>query len=495
MNFFDRYYQVFLKKPGRIAFRSAGEDLSYQSFHRAVAASRELLESLPGFDRSKPVAVVCHNSTASYAALFGIWFAGCAAVPLHPSHPLRWNIEIIGKTGSQALFNFDSARDGKEESCPVPVICNRGALSDRFRKPRAVAGRALAYILTTSGTTGTPKHVAISHDNVKAFLEGFLALYPDLTEEDRFLQTYDLTADAAFTGYLVPLCLGATVLTVPGMPFRYLAVARALREERVSWVQVTPSLLACLRPYFGSFRLAGLRHFHFGGEALPLELVEAWRPSVPAAEISNVYGPTETTVTALLYRMEPGDTPLTVNGTLSIGLPLPSVELRIAGPGGEVLQGEGTGELLIGGKQVMRGYWGDHEGTASGMLKKGGFYPTGDLVRRDAGGYYYFLERMNDQVKINGYRVDLAEVAQKAAALAGHHRCVAVAPETGEGLRSLCLFIEGYRGNGDEIRKQMHARYPPHLVPDRIIGVERFPLTLSGKTDKEQLIRSHIKTG
>ncbi len=488
MNLFTHYFDIFTEKKNRCAFLADGKPFSYLEFHSAVAGSRELLEQIPGFNRSQPVAVVCHNTIHTYAALFGAWFSGCPIVPLHPSHPAEWNRDIILKTGCGAVFNANPMIRFPETPEALPILNNRGVVSGRFRKPRAMKKQDPVYILTTSGTTGSPKHVVISCANLLAFIEGFLQRYPDLDETDRFFQTYDLTADAAMTGYLIPLCLGAAVLTPPDLPFRYLAVAKILKEELVTWVQVTPSLLACLRPYFGTFRLERLKHFHFGGEGLPEDLLEAWRPSIPAAEISNVYGPTETTITALHYRLEPGQAPRSCRGIVSIGWPMPSADLLIAGPEGLLQNGEGEGELLIGGRQVMLGYLGESTPYAFRKTGRKSYYCTGDLVRRDHEGYYYFLNRLNDQVKINGYRVDLTEVSQKTADISQLKRCVAVAAESAPGKQSLWVFIEGYQGSGEEIRKQMFQAFPSYLVPDKIFGVEVFPLDLAGKTDKKQLI-------
>jgi len=116
---------------------------------------------------------------------------------------------------------------------------------------------------------------------MNAFIEGFLDIYPDLTSEDRFLQTYDLTSDAAFTGYLIPLLLGATVYTIPPGSFKYLSIVKILQEQQITWTQFTPSVLNYLRPYLKSIRLLSLKHSHFGGEALPFDLVSEWAKCVP----------------------------------------------------------------------------------------------------------------------------------------------------------------------------------------------------------------------
>jgi acyl-coenzyme A synthetase/AMP-(fatty) acid ligase len=354
----------------------------------------------------------------------------------------------------------------------------------------------LVYILTTSGTTGEPRNVPISVQNLEAFIRGFNGLFPTLDENDRFLQTYDLTADAAFTAFLVPLYLGAAVVLTPDHPFRYLSVAKTLMKKHITWVQVTPSLLACLRPYFTSLKLEKIKYFHSGGEALPEDLVNELRPSVPNAEIANVYGPTETTVTALIYQCPAGSMPKSYHGSVSIGKPIGDVKVLILDEEGCRVTGEGEGELLIGGSQVMSGYCTDIPGDTfyylednSGIKK---YYRTGDKVRRDGDGYFYFLGRLNNQVKINGYRVDLTEVELILSGLYEKQVFMALAPEISPGIKRLIVFTTNSTLQESEMKKTIRDNYPEYLVPDRIIPIERIPLSLSGKTDRKKLEQIYL---
>lgn len=489
MNLFERYFAVFQQHSSRTAFWIDGETYTYQAFLQLVSGSRAVLEAQAGFCPQEPVAVVCHNRIETYAAIFATWFSGSPFVPLHPGNPPEWNREVLRRTGAKIVF---SSRGSSGDFSPAIVIDNSGERSANCEVPTPCSSGGYVYILTTSGSTGQPKSVPVTLKNLTAFVEGFLHNYPELDAEDRFLQTYDLTADAAFTGYLIPLLLGAAVYTTPDHPFRYLAVAKVLAGHPVTWVQVTPSLLACLRPYFDTLRFPGIKHFHFGGESLPRSLAEAWRPSVPHAEISNVYGPTETTVTSLLGKFLPGEPLKSFNGSVSIGKPLPAVQALIVDESGTVIGGPGEGELLLGGDQVMEGYFHETPENTFVTVQQQQFYRTGDWVWRDAEGFYYFQERLNDQVKINGYRVDLVQVEQVVAALCKEEKAVAAAPEITPGLRKLWVFVEGFSGTATDVLKQIRENYPAFMVPDRIIGVEAFPLSLSGKTDKKKLISDYL---
>jgi acyl-coenzyme A synthetase/AMP-(fatty) acid ligase len=426
----------------------------------------------------------------TYASIFACWFAGHPYVPLNPANPAGWNRDIIHKLDIRILIDQNQAYQ-EPESGRLQVVCY-GSLPETSVLPPTEAGPGdLVYILTTSGTTGEPRHVPVSLRNLEAFLNGFMQLFPEINETDRFLQTYDLTADASVTAFLVPLYKGGAVVLTPGHLFRYLAVATSLLNREITWVQVTPSLLTCLRPYFNSLNLPQIRYFHFGGEALPENLVNEFRTSVPNAEIANVYGPTETTVTTMVYKCLPGNMADSYKGTVSIGKPVGDTIVQLLSEDGSLVEGSGEGELLIGGPQLMKGYFlSESNDVFIEMADKQGFtkyYRTGDHIFRDESGNYHFLGRLNNQLKINGYRVDLKEVETAMSGLFGHQGVVAVAPEVASGVRHLVVFTTGRVWNEAEMKKKISRSYPEYLVPSRIIRIKHLPLGLSGKTDRKKL--------
>lgn len=495
MTLFDRFYLTFLEKGELIAFVDEFRSWSYREFLQTVSGIRARLEEISGCGSKEPVAIVCHNRVETYASIFACWFSGHPYVPLNPANPADWNSGILHKLEISMLIDQNQAFQNPD-SGRLEVVCY-GSLPETSVSPPIKAGPGdLVYILTTSGTTGEPRHVPVSLRNLEAFLTGFMKLFPQINETDRFLQTYDLTADASVTAFLVPLYKGGAVVLTPGHPFRYLAVATSLLNREITWVQVTPSLLTCLRPYFTSLNLPQIRYFHFGGEALPENLVIEFRPSVPNAEIANVYGPTETTVTTMVYKCPPGKMADSYQGIISIGIPVGDTIVQLIREDGSLVEGAGEGELLIGGSQLMKGYYltgsddiflelPDSEG-----IKK--YYRTGDQVYRDETGYYHFLKRLNNQLKINGYRVDLKEVETAMSSLFGHQDDVALAPEVASGVRQLVVFTTDKVWNEAEMKKKIGRSYPEYLVPSRIIRIKRLPLGLSGKTDRKKLEQIYL---
>lgn len=494
MNLWNRYNDTFKKYSSATAFCIGGRFYSYEEFTQYIAGSQLLLHSHTGGKTGLPVGVLCHDSIETFAAIFATWFSGCHAVPLHPLHPTAVNQEKIKQSCLELLFTSEITEPirqleavkliSKEVKSQAPVTVTRET--------------ARAYILFTSGSTGKPKGVPIHTHNLEAFVQGFLALYPDLTSSDRFLQTYDLTSDAAFTGYLIPLLLGASVYTLPSDSFKYLSIVRILQQHGITWTQFTPSILNFLRPYFKSMRFDLLKHSHFGGEALPYELVSQWSACVPHAELSNIYGPTETTITCTIHRTEIHALNQKVyNGIIAIGKPLKDVEILILDEHNqEVADGE-KGELCIGGDQVMEGYLNSSSDAGLPFLwhEKNGlkerYYRSGDLVFQDEEGYLFFCGRKDDQLKISGYRVEPAEIEYAIAQLTGGAQSRAFGFKNKGGMDSMVVFTEQCDIPPEKIKELLAKVLPSPLIPEKIISVSQFPINSAGKVDKSVLFEQY----
>ncbi|HEX7584173.1 MAG TPA: AMP-binding protein, partial [Prolixibacteraceae bacterium] len=277
MNLWKKFDASFTKNASGNAFCIGNRFYTYREFAGYISGSQQLLRKYSGGSTGIPVGVMCHDTIETFAAIFAIWFSGCHLVPLHPLHPALGNTEKIRQSGLQIIFDSEAILSASQ--LPAESLCNKNIKST---DPLTISPEQnRAYILFTSGSTGKPKGVPINTRNLNAFIEGFLELYPDLTSEDRFLQTYDLTSDAAFTGYLIPLLLGAIIFTIPSGSFKYLSIVKILQEQQITWTQFTPSVLNYLRPYLKSMCFNELKHSHFGGEALPFDLVSEWAECVP----------------------------------------------------------------------------------------------------------------------------------------------------------------------------------------------------------------------
>jgi amino acid adenylation domain-containing protein len=493
MNLLQQYYSAFKYFSGNRAFCINGKDYTYNQFFKFIAGSNLLLQQNE-VGQGGVIGVVCYDSIETYAAIFAIWFSGNCFVPINPKHPLERNMQVIENTNIQFVFsgatNIETIFSVENSS----VLDNSGLQSDKDLLLADVPDNHNLYILTTSGSTGLPKFVPISIGNVEAYCEGFFMLFPELKANDCFLQTYDLTSDAAFTGYLLPLLVGACVYTIPDNQFKFLGIAKLISNKQITWVKLTPSVLTYLNPYISKLDLNHIRHVVFGGEALNLELIQRWQPVFANAGISNLYGPTETTISATVYRFSEIGNAKSQNGIISIGKPFPRVECVIIDKLNNIIEGEAKGELCLGGGQTMAGYLNpDYNSFLTFKFKTvcKKYYRTGDIVKRDNEGFLFFYGRLDDQLKINGYRINILEVENAIASLTKGNK-VAVVAHNIKGLARIVAFVESTEIELSALTELLYRKLPPQMIPKKIIAVSEFPLTSSGKIDKIKLRNDYI---
>jgi amino acid adenylation domain-containing protein len=494
MNLWEKYDAAFKSKAHNKAFCISGNDYTYSEFSQYIAASQQLLTEHCGPAPGLPIGVMCYDSIETFAAIFATWFTGHHFVPLHPMHPVALNNEKIQQSGLQLILSSEDSEVLAQLSAHRVVNKNR-----KSSEPYQVTGQSgRAYILFTSGSTGKPKGVPISEQNMSAYTDGFLSLYPELKDSDRFLQTYDLTSDAAFTGYLIPLLLGACVFTLPSGGFKYLSIVKLLQQHQITFTKFTPSVLNYLRPYFKSMHFDALLHSHFGGEALSHELALEWAKCIPNAEISNGYGPTETTVTCTIHRSDPGQLSEKVcNGIVSIGKPFKNVKTVIVDENNqEVKKGE-KGELCIGGPQVMEGYLNTTLESSKWLFlkdEKGNtdrYYRSGDLVLQDEEDFLFFCARKDEQLKISGYRVEPAEIEMAVSQLTSGRKAKAYSYRNQSGTDSIVVFVEQDEDDENMLKDQLRTLLPLPLIPEKIIFIPQFPFNSSGKADKNTLFEKY----
>ncbi|MBW8331224.1 MAG: AMP-binding protein [Prolixibacteraceae bacterium] len=492
MNLWKKFDASFKENASANAFCIGGKFYSYNEFVEYISGSQQLLQKNIGQSTGQTVGVICNDTIETFAAIFAIWFSGCCFVPLHPLHPTIVNNEKIEQSG--ARFIFDSEMNQSPSDLQAKHICNKEIKST---EPLIITQEMeRAYILFTSGSTGKPKGVPINLKNLTAFAEGFLELYPDLTSEDRFLQTYDLTSDAAFTGYLIPLFLGATVYTIPSGSFKYLTIVKILQEQQITFTKFTPSILNYLRPYFKSMRFDSLKHSHFGGEALSYDLVAEWAKCVPNAEISNGYGPTETTVTCTIHRANIDQLNEHVyNGIVSIGKPFKEVKILIVDENDRIVPDGEKGELCIGGSQVMDGYLNVFHDDRNPFFvtenTQERYYRSGDLAFKNSQGDLFFCGRKDDQLKISGYRVEPAEIEFAVGNVANGLKSKAFGFRNKGGTESIVVFIEKFDEEPEKLKDKLRTLLPSALIPEKVISIRQFPINMNGKVDKSVLFEEY----
>lgn len=439
------------------------------------------------------VALAVHDDVDTYAAIIALWMEGKAYVPLHPNQPLDRNLNILAQVGTNYII--DSAKESPFEASGFQIIKTTSCLKKIcIEDPVQVPDDNLAYILFTSGSTGTPKGVCLSRKNIATFMDSFWKTGIEITSSDKCLQAFDLTFDVSIQSFLVALVKGASVYTIPYGQVKYLYAAELMLDQGITFGAMAPSMLSYLRPYFSEMKIESLKTCILTAEACPVDLMEDWFKCAVNTDIYDFYGPTEATIYCTCYKLHRDETNLSSNGIISIGKPLANVNAIIIDEDGTSL-GQGIkGELCVAGDQITRGYWkNDERNDASFFIKEIEgellrFYSTGDLCYWDKSGNIIYSGRIDQQAKIQGYRVELGEIEYHARTFYDNNcRSVAISFNNEKGLTEIALFIESIGRERSSLEAYLKSKMPQYMIPSRIIYLDTFPLNHSDKIDRAAL--------
>lgn len=479
----------------RNAFFIEGKSYTYRQFAERVASIRYGIQAMASAEQIWALAI--HDDLDTYAAIFALWMEGKAYVPLHPNQPLDRNLNIIAQVGlhnvidshhksafeiEDAAYNLHYTNDVHYAvtDLDTPILTQWADASEDD----------LAYILFTSGSTGVPKGVQLTRRNIAAFMDSFWKTGINITPDDRCMQVFDLTFDVSVQSYLVALTRGACVYTVPYGQVKYLYAASLIQEQHITFGAMAPSMLTYLRPYFEEFDASSMKACILTAEACPVDLMEAWYNCAKNTEIYDFYGPTEATIYCTYYKLTRGGENLSLNGIISIGKPLANVQAIIIREDGSLVDGQGKGELCVAGDQVTPGYWKNNEKNASSFFIRDGvrYYHTGDLCYWHESGNIMYSGRIDQQAKIQGFRVELGEIEHHARTFYNNERRVmAIAFQNAQNLTEIALFVEAQAEDTKPLIEYLRSKMPHYMIPTRILFEPSFPLNKSEKVDRNAL--------
>jgi amino acid adenylation domain-containing protein/non-ribosomal peptide synthase protein (TIGR01720 family) len=446
------------------------------------------------------VGVCVARSCDLFVALLAVLKAGGVFVALDPCHPaarLDWVARDAGLVHGIVDGSADAAMRARFAQCFD--VANDAAtamtppLLDGDEDDTPVHPRAAAYMIYTSGSTGTPKAVAVEHGPLAAHGEALADSLP-IGANDRVLHFASVNFDVSIEAWLVPLAVGGSVVISDPPPFAPDATHAFMLREGVTNTTLPP---AYVREFANVCERLGappsLRTLLFGGEAMSQDSFDAIRRVFPSLRLVNGYGPTEAVISPMLWPVDPGTAPTLDEGngfaSLPIGWPIGRRAARIDGA---AQQGD-SGELLLGGVCLARGYHGRAALTADRFLPDPGgepgerIYRTGDLARERADGSFDYLGRIDDQVQVRGVRVEPGEIA--ACLLT--HLAVAdagVVAESAHGRTQLIACVVLHDTLGDAaLQAHLAAHLPQAWMPHRLVRFERLPYTLNGKLDRAAL--------
>ena len=479
---------ALVQSPMSNAFCIRGKYYTYRDLsHRISAIRLRIRES----NSETPLwGLVVNDDLDTYASILALWMEGKGYVPLHPNQPIDRCLNIIEQVGINIVL--DSSVQTIYDQQRVISTSLLQYIEDFLDEWKSVSSDALAYILFTSGSTGIPKGVTISRGNVSAFMDSFWKTGINISHEDRCLQCFDLTFDVSVQSFLVALTRGACVYTVPYDKEKFIYVANLIQNERITFGAMAPSMLRYLQPYFEEFDASSIKTTILTAEASPASLIELWHKQAANSVIYDFYGPTEATIYCTYYKVSNGNIK-SINGITSIGKPMANVYAIIIDETKTILPVGEKGELCVAGAQVTAGYWNNTQKNQEAFFEKKvngetlRFYHTGDLCYQDLDGDIMYIGRLDYQVKIQGYRVELGEIEYHTQNFLSGVNAIALPFETKIGMTSIALFIEGTKFNEDDLLGYLRLKMPQYMIPSKLFFIEKFPLNSNEKVDRKQL--------
>jgi amino acid adenylation domain-containing protein len=479
--------------PERLAVQTGSASWTYAELdvaRRKVARALASLRSEPG----SRVALLLDHDAPMLAGVLGTLSSGCAYVPLDPAHPIERLRQIVADASPVALVastrNLPRASELLERGVPVLEIDALLRGPDAPEPDAYPTPDALAYVLYTSGSTGRPKGVAQNHRNVLHHIAAYTnGLH--LRELDKLTLLPSYCVDAAVMDVFAALLNGATLCPIDVRETGFRAVVDRLDELGVTVYHSTPTLFRqIVRELAERGAPATVRLVVLGGEEVRRSDAEVHRARFgPACILVNGFGPTESTV-SLQYFVD-GATPLD-RRTVPIGRPVESTEISLLSRGG--VPGQVYGEIAVRSPHVALGYWRSPEtteaafgGEATGAAR---VYRTGDMARLLPDGTLEYRGRRDSQTKILGFRVELGEIEAALGLHPGVKEAAAVVQEDDDGDKRVVAYYSAHAGQApsqDELRRHLRGKLPIHMVPARLVHLDRLTWTTSGKLDRRAL--------
>jgi amino acid adenylation domain-containing protein len=504
--------------PDAPAVDDRGDVWSYGVLRGRMRRIAALLRTA-GVKRNGRVAVLMDNGAQAYAAILGALAADACFVPLAPAFPplrlanilrqaepaavitLAQHLPLVsqaldGVSPMPVLVVLDAEREDQDATPPSRAFwaSDVAAASAAFSPPEN-REEDLAYILFTSGTTGQPKGVMLSHRAVMSVLRWSQKLWA-LSPSDRFANhsrlTFDVSMFDIFSGFLAggTVCpvTGAKDLTFPG---------DFIHSNRITVWCSAPSVIGMMikSRQLAARRFTDLRVALFIGEALPAEWAAEWRRHQAQTAIYNTYGPTEAAIFCTAHNVGV-DSTLEGGRPVPIGRPSTDCELYVLRADADELAAPGeVGRLVIAGSQLAHGYWRE-PGLTRQAFRPNPFkrdlgvlmYETGDLATVDAGGVFTWAGRSDSQVKVRGYRIELGEVEVILRSKPNVHDAAVFAAPNGLELIAAVVCGTGEAApDEDSLREALGQHLPAYMIPARFVSFPKFPLNHNGKTDRRKL--------
>lgn len=469
------------------------ESISYQDLNaRANRLARIIGKKIP---QNKMVGLICENSIEMIEMILAVFKAGYAYVPLSPCQPISRLAHMVQQANIETVL-IQNEEVGKETFEQLKEVCqklnylsaeNLEQEKDDTNLEDSIVGDDLAYIIFTSGTTGTPKGVMIEQGSIGLTIDWRKKEYR-LDENENVLQLFSYEFDGFLTSVLTPLVSGAKLVMLEQKKAKdALHILEIIREEKITHFIVVPTLYHALINIAEPEDFVSIKRITLAGESTTEKLLEDSSKLNNQIELINEYGPTENAVVTTIKRdLKPGE-------MVTIGRPVGGTRVYILDENGNVLPAGIPGEICIGGEKLAKGYLDNIEATQKAFIDgrkigEGRIYLSGDMGRWTKDGEIEFIGRKDNQVNIKGYRVEIGEIESVLLKCEYVQNCVILSEENKNGITELIAF---YVAEGNEANKfveeYLRNALPGYMIPSQLVQVDYLPYTNVGKVDKKVL--------
>ncbi len=485
--FLDQYFkQSAVRYPNAIAIEQGAKRFTYAETNTlANRFAHFLIEK--GIAPEEKVVILLPRCAEVYIMMLGVLKAGGAYIPLDPEIPAERVNFIMEDSGAKVLVTSNEILERISNGLKPQPLFNIDEQWDSLKslpdtEPR-VENRSpdnLCYIIYTSGTTGKPKGVLLEHRNVTNYIRGAQIIYP-IDNSYRALQGFSVSFDASVEEIWVPFSVGATLVVGTydimrsGDQF-----AALLNQLHITFLSCAPTLLSMVTE-----DIPALKILIFGGEVCSTDLARRW--CKPGRMVYNTYGPTEATVIAT-YSL------LNESCAVTIGKALPGYEVLIVNENLEPVGVNEEGEILLGGESIARGYLHRDDLTVQKFLETDRFigaperyYRTGDIAKYNAEGEIIYVGRVDAQVKVRGFRVELAEIEGLLLQSPGIRAAVVSLDVDTQQLAAYVMIEKNVEINREEIAAGLRAKLPYYMIPSTLDVLPALPMTTSQKVDRKRL--------
>jgi amino acid adenylation domain-containing protein len=488
------FEQQVTQTPDAIAVEFGNEQLTYRELNRRSNQLAHYLQGL-GVGREVSVGLCLDRSVEMIVALLGILKAGGAYMPLDTGYPLERLAFMIETSQTSVLLT----RDGLSETLPVfwgQVVCvdtDWETIANESEENPVTTTTAdnLAYMMFTSGSTGVPKAINVTHRNVVRLVKQ--TNFAHFGPEEVFLQLAPISFDASTFEIWGSLLNGARLVVMPPHQPSLEELGSVLRQSGVTTLWLTAGLFNLMvnqRPD----ELKQVKQLLAGGDVLSPFEVKSLLLNMNGGKLINGYGPTESTTFACCYPMS---SETQIGSTVPIGRPISNTQVYLLNKDFQPMPVGAAGELYIGGDGLARGYHNQPELTAERFVPHlfsedpgARLYRTGDLARYRDDGVIEFLGRRDNQVKVRGFRIELGEIEAALARQPAVQQAVVVAREDSGAEKQLVAYVVTHDGaelSSAQMRAYLKEHLPEHMIPPQLVHLDAWPLTPNGKVDRAAL--------